>query len=58
MENADPVEVALLATVIANGVPAEIVVFPKRPEIIFVFDDNDSPSENSLVELFWVLEPM
>jgi hypothetical protein len=42
----DPVAVELFARVTANGCPAEIEVFPKRPEVIVVFEINDSPSEN------------
>ena len=56
IENADPIEVALFATVDANGWPAAIRELPKRPEIIWVLQVNSSPSENCWVELFWVFD--
>ena len=42
----DPVAVELFARVTANGCPAAIEVFPKRPEEIVIFVTKDSPSEN------------
>ena len=48
--------VELFVNVTANGCPEAIDVFPKRPEVIVVFETNDSPSENCWVALFWVFE--
>ena len=55
--NEEPVAVELFASVTANGCPAAIDVFPKRPEVIVIFETNYSPSENCWVALFWVLDP-
>ena len=56
MLKADPIAVELFAIVTAKGCPAAIEEFPKRPEAIVVFETSDSPSENTWVALFWVLE--
>ena len=54
--NAEPIEFALFARVIANVCPAWIVLFPKRPEFIVDPARSPSPSEKVFVELFAVLE--
>ena len=54
---ADPVWAAPFAIVEANGLPIDILVFPKRPEEIIVLHDNSSASKNVAVLLFDVLDP-
>ena len=55
---ADPVAAASLAIVIANGLPAAIVLFPSNPEAIVTLAVRFSPSENVSVELLLVLDDM
>ena len=51
-----PVAAASLETVIANGLPAAIVVFPSNPEAIVTLLVKFSPSENVWVELLLVFD--
>ena len=53
----EPVAVALLIIVVANGVPGSIVVLPKSPEVIIWFEESASPSKKVWVELSAVDEP-
>ena len=54
--NDDPVIAASLATVRANGAPEAIAVLPNNPEVIISEHVNSSPSENTWVALFDVLD--
>ena len=54
---AEPVAAAPFATVDANGLPTDMVVFPRSPEEIIALQVNYSSSENISVELLEVLDP-
>ena len=53
---AEPIADALLAYVVANELSAAIVVFPNKPDVIIILEDNSSPSENVCVVLLVVFE--
>ena len=48
---------APFAMVDANGLPTDMVVFPRSPEVIVALHVNSSASENVAVELLEVLDP-